>query len=111
MYRLLNYRYGRRSTGTGMVRVQLYGRTSTGTGTGTGTGTVRLQRDLRRGYDWVYTTVSVAGAIGTAGTSTGTAVPHSLAIELDCYVIFILKYIPVRLRGTACHSRVLSTLS
>eukprot|EP01052_Picozoa_sp_SAG31_P004692 SAG31_NODE_197_length_20660_cov_8.861368_16_plen_142_part_00 len=28
-----------------------------------------------------------------------------------CYVIFILKYIPVRLRGTACHSRVLSTVS
>ena len=29
----------------------------------------------------------------------------------ECYVIFILKYIPVRLRGTACHSRVLSTVS
>ena len=29
----------------------------------------------------------------------------------ECYVIFILKYIPVRLRGTARHSRVLSTVS
>eukprot|EP01052_Picozoa_sp_SAG31_P071331 SAG31_NODE_30246_length_383_cov_1.809859_2_plen_69_part_01 len=26
-----------------------------------------------------------------------------------CYVIFILKYIPVRLRGTACNSCVPST--
>eukprot|EP01052_Picozoa_sp_SAG31_P033927 SAG31_NODE_3896_length_3772_cov_12.045467_4_plen_83_part_00 len=32
----------------------------------------------------------------------------------ECYVIFILKYIPVRLRGTTCHSvylQVLSTVS
>ena len=28
-----------------------------------------------------------------------------------CYVIFIIKYIPVRLRGTVCHSRVPSTMS
>ena len=29
----------------------------------------------------------------------------------ECYVIFILKYIPVRLRGTACNSCVPSTVS
>eukprot|EP01052_Picozoa_sp_SAG31_P062829 SAG31_NODE_21793_length_540_cov_4.707483_1_plen_68_part_10 len=34
-----------------------------------------------------------------------------IVFDCLCYVIFILKYIPVRLRGTACDSCVPSTVS
>eukprot|EP01052_Picozoa_sp_SAG31_P022183 SAG31_NODE_1752_length_7351_cov_29.035852_4_plen_81_part_00 len=34
-----------------------------------------------------------------------------MTLILCCYVIFILKYIPVRLRGTTCNSCVPSTVS